>query len=276
MRTFLSGLLTLIAMAAVIVAVPATWTAERLVDHDGFAQLVTPLAGEPAVQGYLADQITDEVTSRVPVPGSAAVVAPLARSYTHSDQFRADFVDIVSQQHDWLFSAPPADESQDTLRLDITGMVNRVLANSPVRANLSGQRVVIPLSEGHTGLRAGRYHQLGEQIQKVEYIAGAVAVLAALLALLLAWRRSTVLAALGIGVLLAALASWAAARYLGMAGRDEVSGARGAGKSVADTVISAAQHDLDHVAAITALVGAAMLVLGVLGRLFAGRGDRRR
>ena len=63
MRSFVSGLLTLIAVVASVVAVPGMWIAERLVDEDGFISVVTPMASDDNVKTFLADQITDQVVS---------------------------------------------------------------------------------------------------------------------------------------------------------------------------------------------------------------------
>ncbi|GAA1482253.1 hypothetical protein GCM10009624_26930 [Gordonia sinesedis] len=270
----LSALLTVVAMAAIVIAVPSLWVKERLVDTEGFISMVGPLADDQRVKDYLADQITAEVTSRVAIPGAEGVVAPIARGYTDSPQFRADFADVVGQQHAWLFD-DPASNPGDTLQLDITDMVNRVIATTPVQATVPGP-VTVPLSEGATGLDAGRYHGVGQQITLIAYVSVIVAVAASVLALLVARRRGTVLAWLGIGGLLAAAAAWATSIYIASLAGDEIANAQDGGKTVAQLAIDTAEQQLQQVAGITAIAGAVVLVAGIVLRLIAGVGAARR
>ena len=133
MRTILSAVLTLAAMAAIVLAVPSWWVNARLVDSNGFASTMRPVA-EQKVRDYMTEQITQGVIDRTGGSGSftggvtSAFVTPLARAYTNSAEFKDDFVAVVSDQHDYLFNKPAADGREDHgLELDIAPMVNRVL-----------------------------------------------------------------------------------------------------------------------------------------------------
>lgn len=273
MRTVLSALLTLVAMVSIVVAVPSLWVKERLVDTEGFVSMVEPLAEDQRVKDYLVDQITDQVTTRVAIPGATGVVEPLARAYTDTPQFRADFADVLGQQHGWLFD-DPSQNPGDALQLDITGMVNRVIATSPVQATVPGP-VTVPLSQGATGFDAGRYYSVGTQITTIAYVSVVVAIAASVLALVVARRRGTVLAWLGVGGLLAAAGAWLSALVIARLAGDEIANAEGGGKTVAQLVIDTAQAELQQVAGITAIVGAVVLVVGVVLRLVAGGGAAR-
>ena len=97
-RSFLSALLTLVAMAAAVLAVPSLWLDLRIVDQQGFVSMVAPMAENPEVQEYLADEIAAQATARTDIPIAAPLVRPLAEKYTESEQFRLDFADVAGQQ----------------------------------------------------------------------------------------------------------------------------------------------------------------------------------
>ena len=269
MRTFFSAFLALVAMVATVIAVPSMWVTERLVHTDGFTSVISPLADDPEMQEYIAAKITDQVVAEVSVPGAAALVAPVAKKYTQSSDFRTDFSDVVRQQHDWLFAEAPADGSDQSMRLNITPMINRAIRNAhlPFSVNVS-QQVEVPIAEGG-GLEAGRYHHVGQQITTIGYVSTAVAVIAALLALIVARRRGTTLAWLGIGALLAAAALWllslSATRIV-----DEQFGTNDSTDQIVTRLaVDAVASDLVHWAIISAIAGAAVTVLGIVfGVLF--------
>ncbi|MEE4022070.1 hypothetical protein V1Y59_03180 [Gordonia sp. PKS22-38] len=271
MRTFFSGLLTVVAMVAIVLAFPSLWVKERLVDSEGFVTTITPMAQNEEVQDYLASQIADEAAEQVGIPATSAVVEPAARAYTHSDQFEADFVDVVSQQHAFLFDEPPAGADTTTMQLDITDMVNRVIEQTGVDARVSGP-ILVPLSgSSGSGLEAGRYHEVGQQITAMAYLSLAVAVVAGLLALLIARRRSTVVAWLGVGVVASAVFAWAVAMFFADRAKDEVEAAEEGGREVSAVIIDGAATDLQDLALIVGAVGCGVVVLGIIGRLVVGR-----
>lgn len=270
-RTFLSGLLTLIAMAAIVLAFPSLWVKERLVDSDGFVATITPMAQNEQVQDYLAGQIADGVAEETGIALTAPVVEPAARAYTHSDAFEADFVDVVSQQHAWLFDEPPAGSDTTTMQLDITDMVNRVIAQTGVDARVSGP-ILVPLTgSGGAGLEAGRYHEVGQQITAMAYASLLVAVAAGVLALVIARRRSTVLAWLGVGVVASAVFAWAVALFFADRAKDEVEAAEEGGREVSAVIIDSAATDLQDLSLIVGAVGVGVVILGVVGRVTLGR-----
>ena len=206
-RSFLSALLTLVAIAATVLAVPSFWLDQRIVDQAGFVSTVAPMAENQEVKEYLADEIAAQATARTDLPIAGVLVRPLAGRYTESEQFRQDFADVVGQQHAFLFEEPAPGSDTSVMQLDITAMINRAL-------NLSGGNaiqgpVVVELTNGASGLEAGRYAEVGGQITLLAWGSAAVAVIAAVLALLVARRRGTVFAWLGLGVVAAGVSTWA-------------------------------------------------------------------
>ncbi|GAC47854.1 hypothetical protein [Gordonia aichiensis] len=269
MRTFLSGLATIVAVVAIVLAVPAVWVSQRIVDDDGFTSLIEPVGHDQAVKDYLAGEITEQIASRTSISGADAVVRPLANAYTNSSQFPADFADVATQQHQWLFDE--ASDPNAPMQLDITAMVNRVLENARLGVSVSGP-ITIPISNGDTGLHAGAYHQAGEQITTIAKVSVIAGIIAAIIALLVARRRGTVIAWLGIATLLAGVVCWAVANLYGAYLKNDVSSSENTAKPVADVAIDTISHELQWTGVISMLVGAGILVFGIVIRLaFGGR-----
>lgn len=265
-RTFLSALLTSIAMVATVVALPAMWVSQRVVDEDGFVAVVAPLAHDEQVQAYIADEITTQVASRVGYPGASAVVAPVAKAYTQGESFPTDFTDLVRQEHSWLFDPAPAGSAGQAMQLDITAMVDRALSDAHLPFSVpAGAAIDVPVSEG--GLEAGRYHLIGTQITTIGYVAVVVAVIAALLALVCARRRGTVLIWLGIGGLLAALGCWLMAlNATSIVDRVSSVGADGGG-IIVRVATNALADDLTRWSTMAAIAGVVVAVVGVIVRV---------
>ena len=274
MRTFLSGVLTIVAMAAIVLALPSVWMQLRLVDSAGFDATVAPMARNAQVQDYLATEITTQGAQATGVGISAGLVRPVAQAYTRSDQFPTDFADIVSQQHAWLFNEPAPGTNTSVMQLDITSMVNRVIAQQKlINVTVPGP-ILVPLANGSNGLEAGRYHQVGQQITRIAYASVVIAVIAGLLALIIARRRGTVLAMLGLGAVASAAFAWAVALYFSDRAHTEVDAAGHAAGDATNVVINALRDDLQHVALIAGAIGAGVIVVGVVWRMLAGSSSR--
>ena len=97
-RSFLSALLTLVAIAATVLAVPSFWLDQRIVDQAGFVSTVGPMAENQKVKDYLADEIAAQATARTDLPIAGALVRPLAGRYTESEQFQQDVADVVGHE----------------------------------------------------------------------------------------------------------------------------------------------------------------------------------
>lgn len=261
-------------MAAAIIAVPAVWVSERLVNEDGFVSLVAPLADDQQVKDYMVDEITAQVVARAAdfTPGTftapvEAVIRPVARQYVDSDGFKPDLLNLVRQQHAWLFTEPAPGTDRTEMQFDITGMVNRVLHESVPRAPTITGPIVVPLSSGGTGLEAGAYERAGRQITAWAWGAVIVAILAAIGALLIAVRRGTVLAWLGGGLVLSGVSAWAVAQYLSTRAKDHISTAEDSSREVAELFIDRCADDLTQLALIVGAVGAVIAVVGVVLRM---------
>ncbi|MBT0566978.1 hypothetical protein [Williamsia sp. CHRR-6] len=265
MRTFASLLATVVAIIAMWVAVPSLWMQYRVIDRDGFTSFVEPMARDQQVRTVIGDEIARQIAAQTDVVPEA-VIRPATLAYTRSDQFPADFADVLGQQHDFLFE-PPRDAAarNDILELDLTAMVNRVVRQFGITGVSVTGPIRIPLSETRrSGLEAGRYHQAAQQITRLAYGSTALAVIAALAALALARRRALSLAALGAGAVIAGVCSYVVAWVLRDRAEAEFSGAVSSPRQVAQIIIEKTSDDLQNTALVVVVVGSALTVATVL------------
>lgn len=256
-------------MVAIVAAVPSVWTKERIVDPEGFAALSSQLAADSELKDSLAGAVSEAVQTQTGIPIAGQAAESATRAYMNTDQYEQDFADVLSQQHAWLFDPPPADGNSSVMQLDLTAMVNRVIAQAGISAHVNGP-ILVPINTGgRSGLEAGRYHEVGQQITAIAFWSVGIAIVAGLLTLLIARRRGTVVAWLGVAVVLSAAFTWIVGLYFSYRGKQEVDGADESGRTVAELIIDTVVKDLHHVAMIVAAVGVVVVLLGVLLRLFA-------
>nr|WP_249361977.1 hypothetical protein [Gordonia araii] len=248
---------------------PAVWVKERVVDPAGFEATATKMGESPEIRAFMADVITTQITSRTAGFG-APVVKPFAQRYTQSDAFTQDFVDLAGQQHRWLFEPAPPGVDPAVMHLDVTGMVRRVAAQvNPRLAEAITGPVRVPVSQRDQALEAGRYERPGAQVSRLAYGSLVVAALAALLALLFAHNRSTVLGWLGVGGLLSAAAAWGVGYFFSVRAKDEVAGTEAGVRQVAEVTIDGLVDNLHQWSFVVGGAGAALLLVGLIGRSFA-------
>lgn len=264
-------MLCLVAIVGAAIAVPAFWLNERVVDRDGFSDTVAPLADNSKVQQLIADEITSQVAAEVPqVP--SALVSPLAGAYTKGDQFPEDFVEVMNQQHDWLFNEAKPEDKGQVMSLDLTPMVNRVLADQGLGGVTVDGPIEVPLSDSaQSSLEAGRYHQLGEQIGYIAFGSAIAAIVAALGALVIARRRGLVLMAIGFGIVVGGVLTWLLGNWARNRAQDEVSGAEGSPREVADLIVDKVVDNMQNVALIGVGSGVALAAVGLLVSVFLER-----
>ncbi|MCF8603321.1 hypothetical protein L5I01_08100 [Gordonia sp. HY442] len=270
MRSVASGLFTVIAMIAVIVAVPSMWVSQRVVSADGFTASAGDAARNPEVQDYFAQKVTASVEDQTSVPLAGALVKPLARDYTRSDGFVQDFQDIARQQHDWLFTAPGPDTDTHVMDVNVTPMVNRVIESASLPVPVTVDRPIYIGIDQHR-LTAGSMESTGDLVTSTSWISMIVAIVAAALALLTANRRSTVLAWLGVGVLLAAAGAYAIAQYIRSLAGDKAADTDEAARRTVEVVADGISSDLVAVSLVVGAAGALVVVAGLILRGVAGR-----
>ncbi|WP_420041946.1 hypothetical protein [Gordonia sp. MP11Mi] len=270
MRSIASGLFTVVAMIAVIIAVPSMWVSQRVVSVDGFAASAGDAARNTEVQDYFAEKVAASVEQETSVPLAGAVVEPLARNYTRSEGFVQDFQEIARQQHDWLFTAPGPDTDTHVMDVNVTPMVNRVLASTNLPTEVAVDRPIYIGIDQHR-LTAGSMESTGRLVSATSWIAVTVAAVAAILALLAANRRSTVLGWLGVGVLLAAAGAFGLAQYIRSLAGDKTADTDEAARRTVEVVADGVSSDLANLSLIVAIAGALVTVAGLLLRIVGGR-----
>lgn len=266
MRSLAAFLTGLIAVAAIIVALPTMWVTERVVDPDGFGSTATAMGQSAQVRTYMADTITNQVQRRAGAT-AGAVVAPFAQRYTQSPAFTEDFVDLAMQQHRWLFQPAPPGVDPGVMQLDLTNMVRRVAAQAnPALAQRVPGPILVPVSDRDQALEAGRYQQSGVQVRRLAHGSVVVGVIAALLALLVARRRGTTLVWLGLGGVLSAAASFAGGYYFASRAKDEVAVTEAGVRQVAESAINGLVENLHQWCYVVGGVGVAVVVAGLVVR----------
>lgn len=279
MRTFLSAILALLALVVAAGGLASVWLDENLVDESGFVALVAPLGDDAEFQAALTESLAQEVTANTGLPEQFnSFVEPLIRdaagAVTGSSAYPAAWTETLRLSHAFTFAqAPdPSEPAPAILTLDLGPVVGLVADN------LGGSLGVdVPVPEDTTievgsVERGGLLSGVSDVVQGWGlYLAGAGVL--ALLAIVIARRRGTTLALLGLGVaaigIVGLLAgNWVPDAAVNLPGTNPVADVfvRGlAGRAGVDIAESS----------IPVIVGGLMaLVIGVVGRLVLRR--RRR
>ncbi|MFE3290137.1 hypothetical protein [Rhodococcus sp. NPDC059234] len=167
LRWTATALLLVLVMVLGYASVVARFARSEVLDTDRYVQTVTPLASNPVLQAELANQITDQIMTRVDVEkmtadalgaltelaprvppavvGLAPVIAGQAKSFVHeaasslvsSSQFETMWVEANRQAHEELVSAATG-ENTGSVKINEKGEVSVSLAAiiDTVKANL--------------------------------------------------------------------------------------------------------------------------------------------
>ncbi len=274
MSRFVGALAGLVALLALLVAVPAQWVATHVSDADGFTALTGPLVEEPAVRTELSDVISQQVTARLALsptlgPVVADVLSRAATTVVDDPEFRTAWEDTLRRSHEATLGDAAADAAtQDqSLRLAVDlaplarYVVDRASGQLPVTVRAPGT-VVVPI----TG------DQVGEQIDRLraapDYarIAWIVLAAAVVVRLALAHRRGAALARLGVGALVAAGLLWLAVRAAGRVLQERSDASEPLARAVQDALVARSTESFDDWLLVVAGAGLAALVVGVVLR----------
>lgn len=274
--TFLMWVLTTILLTA---AVPAMWAQQHLVSRTGYAALAQRAAADPALQSSMATELTAQV-GRLGGGVDDTLVNGIARTYTASSSFPAQFGQANAFAHRWLFtdSVGSSVDAQGRWVIDIGPMLSDAAFAQTLRDyNIQvPESVPIPLTDNApAALRPGVLSAYGTWAPAVSGGLVAVAAGAALLTLFAARRRGKALAALGVSALVAAGAGWVgmvyAQRRMSAAMPAEVSL-----RAVADAMVAAARASLGEWLTVTAAIGGGVVIVGVIASLLGGVDASRR
>lgn len=273
MRTFASAILGLLAVLLAVAAFCGAWLNTNVVSEQGFAALGAPLAEDEGFQQELASALATEAATAVNVPQQlSGLVQPVITAAVERVQTLPDYPEAwnesLRRSHTLTFAAGDGGEPSGTLTLDVAPLVGLVTGSVGSELNVD-----IPAPEQVPVQIGGGSHP--EVIRSVERAGGAWPVLAlasaaaGILALLAARRRSTAFALMGLGTALAGALLWFGAGRL----PDQVA-ARPLNSPVASAFAEAftgqAAESLAAWTVVLMLAGAAVLVVGLLGRVLGG------
>lgn len=218
MRTLASAFFALFALALTAGSLSAAWVEKNLVQEQGFVALAAPLGDDPRFQAALSDSLAAEIVGSAGLPDRVAdfvepIIADAASSVTESSGYPAAWDATLRLSHAVTFAGVPENPGESVpaaLSLDL-GPVADLVADTAG----SSLGIDVPVPEDTT-VDIGSFERGG----LVRAVAGAVgswplialaAGICALLSLLIARRRGTTLALLGLGVVLIGSTGWAVA-----------------------------------------------------------------
>ncbi len=253
-----------------IVAVPSMWLSQRVVAESGFVSSAAEAAHDEQVQNYFAEKVASSVQERTGSAVLAEAVLPTARNYARSDGFVEDFSEVARQQHHWLFTEPGPDAALHTMELDISPMINRVVRSAPLPVPVQVPSPVT-VTIDQSNITAGSLEDSGTLVNILAWVSVIGAVVASLLALLTANRRSTTLAWLGVGAVLAGLAGWGLAVFTNNLVSERLTDTDDASRTTIEVVVGGIVDHLSTISMYVGIGGVVVVIVGVVARVASGR-----
>lgn len=268
MRTFGSAILVLLALVLSGAAVGSAWLAQNVVSAQGFAQLAQPLGEDEPFQAQLstavASQASAAVTDGLP-DGLVSLVEPIIERVVSGFQDAPGYPEAWTQT---LERSHTATFDAGTPTLDLGPLLTLV------NAQIAGEIGTEPADAGARLLTVSGQDRSAEPETLVRFadswpLLAAAAVLAALLGLLVARRRSTTLALTGAGLAVLAGVLWLAS---GAAGRvvEGQTPANPVASTFVDGLVPLAQASFQSWLLVLLIGGGVAFVLGLVLRLAAG------
>ena len=268
MRTFGSAILVLAALLLAGAAVCSAWLAQNAVSSQGFSQLAQPLGeDEPfkaELSSALAAQASASVSDGLP-DGLAALVEPVVERVVSGFQQAPGYPEAWAQT---LERSHTATFDSGTPSLDLGPLLNLV------SQQVAGEIGTEPVDVGERLLTVSGVDRSAELETLTRFadswpLFAAAAVLAALLGLLLARRRSTTFALIGAGTAVLGgvlwLASGAAAAIV-----EGQTPANPVASTFIDGLLPIAQSSFESWLLVLIIAGAVAFAVGLVFRLVAG------
>lgn len=274
MRSTATVLMWLVTTALLALAVPAAWAQQHLVDRDGYSALAQRAAADPGLQSAMAGELTAQV-GRLGSSVDSSVVSGIAAAYTTSSAFPEQFAQANGFAHRWLFTTaiPSTVDPQGRWVIDLAPM----LSDSAFAQTLQAYDVTVPQSlpipltdNAPAFLRPGAFRVVGLWGPWVSVGLALLTGASALLTLFSARRRGKALAALGVSALLVGATGWAAIEFGQRYLRDALNNTSGTTRRVADVMVATAQDSMHQWLNVTLVVGAGLVIVGVIVSLLSG------
>lgn len=274
-RSMAAGVLWLLTTALLAVALPAMWAQQNLLSGSGYAALAHRAAGDPQLQAAMATELTTQV-GRLSSAADATMVSDIAKAYTASASFPAQFAAANTFAHRWLFtdSVQAGVDPQGRWVIDLAPMLSDTAFAQTLRDYDITLATSVPIAltdNAPAYLRPGSLREFTVWGPWVSWSLAALTAATALLLLYTADRRGKALAALGVSALTVGAAGWAAMevgrRYLQTALDD---GTSGTVRRVADVMVTTAQDSMHQWLNVTLIVGGGLVLVGVIVSLLSG------
>ncbi|MBQ1445342.1 MAG: hypothetical protein IIZ13_15990 [Renibacterium sp.] len=277
MRSFFSAIAAIAALLLAAVSVPAIWADRTVVNPDGFVAMAGPLGNDPQFQQALAAATARAVTSQLDAaPALQQLIAPAVQSATQNlaadPGFPAAWAETLRRSNE-LTVVDPAANANDTgaLNLDVAPLLQLVIKK--IGAGV-GQEIPAPqqvlVSLGSPNQRTAIV-RLSEVSSLGVWLAGG-ALLAFALALVIARRRSTTLALVGLG--LAAIAGlWKLGLELLSKNVLDTAGGNAVADMFKQQYVSAAAASFNGWILITLIAAGGLVLIGLVSRAAGRRGS---
>ena len=274
MRSVATVFLWLITTVLIAVALPAAWAQVHLIDRNGYAALAREAAADPQLQSAMAAELTSQV-GRLSATADSTAVGPIARLYTASSTFPAQFGQANAFAHRWLFTetAGPGLDEQGRWVIDFAPMLSDAAFAQTLRDyNISvPTSVPIPLTDTVSpAVHPGALREIGMWWPWATIGVGLLAAGAALLMLLAAPSRGKALIALGVSALIVGAIGWAAIEFGQRHLNSALNETSGSVRIVADAMAATAQDSMHRWLDVALIAGGGLVLVGVIVSLLTG------
>jgi hypothetical protein len=268
-RTVVALLAGVVATVVAVVTVPLFWVSTHVVDEDGYVTFSSEVAGDDELQAAVASYLADDFVQRGLLPGAlqetaAAVLTGVAQNAANQPGFATAWEETQRSLHRSAFGDGTGPL---TVRLQPLGRFVAERAGSRLPASID----VSTDLEAPVGTAADRARLRQVERADTYSLAGLAAVLAAAaLCLVVARRRTLAVAGLGLGALVTAGVLRVATEVVAPKAVDRAETLSPFAREVQRLLVERAADSLSAWLEQIALVGAAALLAGLLGRIVAG------
>jgi len=267
MRTTMSALCWLVAVAAGLVAAPTAWAADHIVDEAGYLEFAADLRSDPelldAVAGVAASDAADRAgLSEQTRNRLADGLGGALRKASESQRFDEAWDESHRRSHALWFGG---DEVPDEVQFDVAPLVAQALDLNPgPPVSLSeSEQTLVTVAPTPPGFR------LLASTPDWKVIALIAAGAGALLCVAFARRRANATIWVGAGAVIVAAVTYAGSRMTlpPIADRAEA----GFGDALVDVLVDRAVDSLDRQSLLVAGAGVVVMLIGLAARLATGR-----
>ncbi len=272
MRTLFSFVSGVVALLALMAAVPLLWLSTHVVNEDGYVKFSSTLAKDSELQSAFSAYLTDELSARGVIP--AALKAPAAAALSGAMERttnEAGFVEAWEETQRNSHREAFADPMPKILGLDVSPMAtfvaNQVTGDLPVRLTVPGQLVVPVVTDASDRETVDRV----KESSRLGRIAGIVALVAGVACVGLARRTSAAVAWLGGGAVAVAGLLWLSSGPVTQKILDHTQAPSEFARTLQKLLVDRAADSLDAWLVILAIGGGIAAIAGVVGHVAIGR-----